>query len=375
MNYTILLFNIVNEMELIMLNNEEKQEIHSNAFTIIENANKLHVINKNRRISEKTRLSYNRIAERLLLINKIMPINAASSKSSYYVYKAAVNSYLLDKISATILLMNKLRAFEAEWLKEVSNLKLYIEFINAVGIDQGKVNLLAYKTVSFNSEWSIKTKEFKPKAISSKSKRLKSLPKNWTEKIFLTALESKSKHILPIATLAITGCRPQELEYGVELKLNDDRSISAKIFGAKTHDGKYGQAFRMFTSKSDSIEFLYLIDQLEQNSGILTVKANAGALCDKVPYLSKKTMPRLKEPVSAYCYRHRFSGDLHKVGLDSEAIAKALGHSNDQSQQKYSKSHRSGATGFSISNIVAATPVNLKNQAKLRNSIHDLAQP
>lgn len=358
-----------------MLQNEDKQEIQGSAFTIIENANKLHLINENRRISEKTRLSYNRIAERLLLIKKVMPINAALTKSSYYVYKAAVNSFLLDKISATILSMNKLRTSEAGWLKEVSNLKLYIEFIHALGIDQGKVNLLAYKTVPFNSEWATKTKGFKPKAISSKSKRLKSLPKNWTEKIFLTALETKSKHILPIAVLAITGCRPQELEHGVELKLNDDLSISAKIFGAKTHGGKYGQAFRMFTSKSDSIEFLYLIDQLEQNSGVLTVKANAGALCDKVSYLSKKAMSRLKEPASAYCYRHRFSGDLHKLGLDSEAIAKALGHSNDQSQQKYSKSHRSGATGFSISNIVAATPVNLKNQARLRIWKNDFAQP
>ncbi|MBE0436270.1 MAG: hypothetical protein IBX56_10760, partial [Methylomicrobium sp.] len=137
------------------------------------------------------------------------------------------------------------------------------------------------------------------------------------------------------------------------------------------YHGKSGRAqkFRTFTYKSESLEFFYLLDQLERHDRNLTVWANAGALCDKVSYLSKKTMPMLKEPASSYCYRHRFSGDLHKLRLNPEQIAKALGHCTDQSQQKYSKSYRSGAVGFSITNIVAATPVNLKNQAKVGRNI------
>ena len=341
----------------------DSQDIINNAFAIIANARKLHIINKDRKISEKTRQTYNRNAERLLLIDKITPIDVARTKSSYYVYKASIISYLLDKISATIPTMDSIRKLSEEnWLDEVSNLRLYIDFIDAIGIDHNKLNLLKHKNGTYNSEWSLKNKEH-IKAKKSKSRRLWSLPKDWAERIFTAALESNSSHTLSLSALMITGCRPQELN-GLELSLNSNGSITAKIIGAKTHDNLYGQSFRTFQIISDTVEFHYLHSELEKHGGSLTIQADAGAICDKVYYLSKKTMPQLKEAASAYCFRHRFSGDLHKLGLDNQTIGKALGHSTTTSQGHYSRSTRTGATGFSISNIDAANPVKVHSQSK-----------
>jgi len=342
-------------------------------FNIIADARKIHIINQSRRISDNTRQYYNKVARRLLIKDKILPIDVASSKNSYYVYKAAILSYLMDTISNTIPKMDFLRKSDhQQWLTELDNLKLYLDFIDAIGLDQNKDNLAKAKNGEYRSEWAIKaeSKQLTPK--KSKSTRLRTLPKDWTQKIFAEAVRTKSTHVLAIATLSITGCRPIETN-GVELILNADESIKVKIKGAKTHGGQYGQEYRMFDVKCETPEHLYLRDELTKNLGKLTIATDPGALCDKVSYLSRKTMPQLKEQASAYCYRHKFSGELHKSKLDTESIAMALGHSNDQSQQHYSRSYRTGTDSFSISNIKTSKNVILKNHNRFisKNTIYN----
>jgi len=46
--------------------------------------------------------------------------------------------------------------------------------------------------------------------------------------------------------LALTGCRPAEIENGITLHLQEDQSIKVRIEGKKTHGGQYGQDFREF---------------------------------------------------------------------------------------------------------------------------------
>lgn len=334
----------------------------SQFYNIIAQARKLHIINQRRKIGENTRLNYKKIAERLIFRDKQLPLSYAKNKSTYYVYKAAIASYVLDEISKTMPTLDTIKKSNlAGWEAEVAHLKQYIEFLLEIGIDQEKQNLNEYKNGNFCSEWTRHGKSDNHGTKKSKARRLKTLPINWTQRLFEHALKSHSKHTIPIAVMAISGCRPQEFSYGVELRLNADQSIHVHIKGAKTHEGLYGQAFRAFDVSNESAELIYLRELLQSHVGRLIVTANPGAVCDKVSYLSRKVMPGLKEPATAYCYRHRFSASLHHAGLDSESIAKALGHCTDQSQQHYSTAYRSGAAGFTIRNIVSAQPINNKN--------------
>jgi integrase len=331
-------------------------------YSIIASARNLHKINRSRKISDATKYQYKRNAERLIFELKKLPIDAAKSKSSYYVYKASVISYLLDKVSETISDLDKLKSTDHQaWLNEVKKLKKCLEIIEVIGIDQEKNNLLAHRNGLFKSSWSCKENAISVKTKKSKSRQLKKLPINWSERILVQAIKSNSSHAMAIALLAISGARPVEVSLGIKLMLNSDGSINVKIRGSKSHEGKYGQSFRSFDINNDSIEIKFLRKQLQPHPEGFVITAEAGALCDSVTYFSRKCMPQLKQPATAYCFRHRFSGSLHHAGLDAELIAQALGHCSDQSQAYYSSSYRSGADGFVIHNIQAARPVNLKN--------------
>jgi integrase len=356
-------------MEFAMINTYEQHQLSiEDGYRIIADARNYHKINQSRDIRNKTRDYYNKVARRLLFSDRVLPVDAAKSKSSYYVYRAAVTSFVMDAISNVLPSMDALRqSNEQNWLDEVGHLKTYVDFLNTIEIDYNKEKLTAFREGTYVSDWSRNQKNSQSKNRKSKSRRLKTLPKDWSEKLFTCAIETKSKHILAIATLAISGCRPVELESTVKLILNTDQTISIEINGAKTHSGKYGQQFRRYDIKSESQEYYYLRDELKKNYGTLTVTAPAGAVCDKVSYLSRKAMPGLKENASAYCFRHRFSGNLHRLGLATYEIAKALGHCSDQSQQNYSKAYKSGANGFSIYNIVSAREVSLKNNMRARS--------
>lgn len=358
-------------MEFTMINTYEQYQLSiEDGYRIIADAKNYHKINQRRDVCNKTREYYNKTAKRLLISDRVLPIDVAKSKSSYYVYRAAVTSFVMDAISNILPNVDALRqSNEQNWLDELGHLKTYVNFLNTIEIDYNKEKLTAFRESTYVSDWSKNQKNSQSKKRKSKSRRLKTLPKNWSVKLFACAIKTKSKHTLAIATLATSGCRPVELEYGVKLTLNTNQTISIEINGAKTHSGKYGQQFRRYDIKSESQEYYYLLDELKNNHGTLTVTAPAGPVCDKVSYLSRKAMPGLKGNASAYCYRHRFSGNLHRLGLSTDEIAKALGHCSDQSQQNYSKAYKSGAEGFSIDNIVSAREVSLKNNMRARSKI------
>jgi hypothetical protein len=334
-------------------------------YRIIAKAREYHKYNISRKVAEKTRQTYNKIAERLIFTDKCLPIDCMVSKSSYYVYKAAFISFLLDKISDAIPGLDKLKNTNIdEWAEETNKLIQYLELINAIGIDVNKSNLNKSISGDYKSLWSKKEQTPNSLTKNSKAKRLKTLPKNWTSRLFQAAIDSNTPFCDVIAVMSITGCRPQEAGYGISLSLCDDGSIEFSINGAKTNGGVYGQEWRSFSVLSDSTEFRYLVDQLKKNNRKMVVKANPGAICDKVTYLSKKSMPQLKSPATAYCYRHRFSGTMHGLGFDTETIAMALGHCTDTSQSYYSSSFRTGDSGFYIFNIKSEKKIKLKAKDK-----------
>ena len=344
--------------------NDNNQNLKAQ-YNIIAKAREHHKYNNLRNVSSKTRQTYNKIAERLIFLDKCLPIDCQVSKSSYYVYKAAFISFLLDKISEIVPGLDNLKKTNIEeWAEDTKKLAQYLELIDAIGIDVNKSNLGKTINGSYDSSWSKKVQVSNSKPKNSKSIRLRTLPKNWASRIFQAAIDSNTSFTDAIALMSITGCRPQEVGFGVSVSLCEDGGIEFLINGAKTKGGVYGQEWRRFSVYSDSAEFRYLVDRLTSSSGRMIVQANTGAICDKVTYLSKKCMPQLKTPATAYCYRHRFSGTLHNLGIDTESISMALGHCTDASQQHYSSAHRTSDGSFLIKNIRSEKKVKLKNSTK-----------
>lgn len=183
---------------------------------------------------------------------------------------------------------------------------------------------------------------FKEKNHSKRS-RLRGLPTNWREQMF-AGLPAVSKYLVVVAVLSATGARPAEFEKGIEVAVVDvvgsSKSLRFKIWGAKTHGGKYGQEERSFTVLVNRPELSYLHERVSAAGGKLVVNAKAGALSDKIRQLSKKVFPNLQKTVSAYVFRHQFSKDQKSSDLSGVEISAAFGHSVDETKSYYSSARR-----------------------------------
>ena len=82
---------------------------------------------------------------------------------------------------------------------------------------------------------------------NSKKASIKKLPDNWRE--VLCATMSKHKHFNAVKILACVGCRPAEIDMGVEV-YRDDEGIHFTVQGAKA-SGKKGQLWREITLPLD----------------------------------------------------------------------------------------------------------------------------
>lgn len=173
----------------------------------------------------------------------------------------------------------------------------------------------------------------------SKRARLKGLPLDWREQLF-AGLGTDSKYRDVVAVLSATGARPAEYARGIEVSVVDSKSLRFRIWGAKTHDGKYGQEQRSFIVSADRKELVYLHQRVSSRGATLRVVAKAGALSDKIQQLSMKVFPTLHKTVSVYVFRHRFSADLKASTLSSCDLSAALGHSTDESKAYYSAARR-----------------------------------
>lgn len=166
----------------------------------------------------------------------------------------------------------------------------------------------------------------------SKRHVLPGLPKDWRMDMWKAAIKS-GKYLDAIAVLSCCGCRPAELEAGVEMKRLPEGILFA-IGGAKTHGGKFGQKKRFILIGIQSPEAVHLAQQLS-GQRVLTVTAKAALLKDSVANLSRKVWPRRKSNVTPYVYRHQFAADMKAGGLGTNQVAQALGHSVEETQRFY----------------------------------------
>ena len=158
---------------------------------------------------------------------------------------------------------------------------------------------------------------------NSKKASIKKLPDNWRE--VLCATMSKHKHFNAVKILACIGCRPAELDMGVQV-FRDEEGIHFDIQGAKV-DGKKGQRMREITLPPDHPVAMTLPDGIYFAHPESLTKA-----------ITRKAIKLGFNGVSAYSFRHQFSSDLKTSGYDKKTIARGMGHQSTATQQIYGNS-------------------------------------
>lgn len=208
------------------------------------------------------------------------------------------------------------------------------------------------EVANFNTssyEFNFNKKKFKKLA-------LKGLPTNWREQII--SYNPNSKYQLALITIALTGCRPCELEKGIKISISDNR-IHFFIEGAKV-DEKKGQPHRTISysliSGNPIIEHL-INGPLSAKEDITVSIEKAVNFSVEVRRISKILWPHHKESITCYCFRHQFSSDMKKSKMGDD-ISRALGHATDKTRKGYG--HASQGRG-PVTDVVVTAPRPIKS--------------
>ncbi len=201
-----------------------------------------------------------------------------------------------------------------------------------------------------------------PAKKRSKRQMLHKLPDDFREKIYDSL--SNSKYRLALLVAALSGCRPQELEYGIKLSLADGR-LNLNISGAKVIEGGVqGQAWREIEYSITNAHPLITaaIEELTRHGAneILVSVASKDAYTAALRRAGRMLWPRMKSEITGYCLRHMFGSDGKAAGLSLEQLAMALGHSVTRTQSLYGQAQISKARGsgmLTLTSVRAASPV------------------
>ncbi len=199
-------------------------------------------------------------------------------------------------------------------------------------------------------------KKKKPVSIKSKQQLVPKLGKNWRAEIF-EAMKPKKQTRRPVsmvlqatAVLWATGCRPSEIEKGVEVSLdNETGNLTLLVTGAKTGKSTNGQMesdrgikFRWITLQRDMTPATELLAELIEKAGkSITVKYDSNGLGNKISDRGFELFN--KKGVSPYCFRHAMGCDLKSCDLmDDVERSQVMGHLSVESLSKYGRRRRGG---------------------------------
>jgi integrase len=240
-----------------------------------------------------------------------------------------------------------------------------------------------------------KVEKVKRKIVAPKSKKhvVPKLPADWREQMWAAAeapgkgraKNGKTPKLREaLAVQWISGCRPSEIEIGVEVskdKMNPG-CLLLKIYGSKVGDvkvqpkGPKGQKVdpgQMTTAPRGIKErYLiidpklnagtkYLIEQLEKSGkNILVVEYDAEGFKSKLNGLGRAVIGKRGKPItdtiSSYCYRHATGSDVKSCDTMADIERSAMmGHRSQASLERYGQRRRGGGAARPVMEI-AVTP-------------------
>lgn len=193
----------------------------------------------------------------------------------------------------------------------------------------------------------------KAKPTTSKRGDLAGLPADWRARLF-TATESSrekpSKLRLAVAILWATGCRPAEIEGGVDVQMHEGQLVitikSAKVGTIDNGEviAQRGLEVRRVYLDPSRTPATALLARLTA-AGPITVQHNKNSLRTRVNELGRLALAKLKNApsISPYTFRHAVGCDLKSCDtLTDEQRAMAMGHLSTESLTRYGRRRRGG---------------------------------
>jgi hypothetical protein len=266
----------------------------------------------------------------------------SGSYDSWYTFKAGVQRYLEDEIAA---LKRQLDRWQRDWNSKGGSVAL-----EADGV--GLVTRADALTAALLQVPSAAPERFKGDGATmrhvknSKSRSIRTVDEDWRERA-AEAMEGNVK--LLFLMQCVTGCRPQELENGVQVRLLRDGTMVTRVKGAKGDDVA-GQPTRCLRLPASEGICLMLARMLVIGKTLDSRRCNLGLVnthATRVSRALEATFPERKgrRKLSSYSIRHQFKADLVEAGWDAQAIAKAMGHSTTRSGTAYGRGSRRGGRG------------------------------
>ena len=187
-------------------------------------------------------------------------------------------------------------------------------------------------------------------------KTLSKLREGWQESVYN---ELSDKWRPAFAVMALTGCRPAELN-GLEIRPTDqDGVLTFRIEGRKVTE-KAGQAWRELTIDVRATSYgRALVKEIGEAGGSVEVKDTAQAVTKAVTRAAQRAgLVRLDQTLPSYACRNAVASQMKAEGRDITEVAGALGHSSDECQKYYGRAsagHKGG--GGKVLKVETARPV------------------
>lgn len=177
----------------------------------------------------------------------------------------------------------------------------------------------------------------------SKRRHLAKFPADWR---YLLANEMKGRpYEAAYLVSMLSGCRPQELESGVEVAMHEDQ-LTLKIKGAKVKGDRQGQETRelAYSLNSELVQRLGEVLNLARGSTCTMEVASKVNWTSALRRAGRKLWPGSHE-VTPYLLRHALASDLKlNPTYDAEDVSALLGHQSGKTASAYGH-WRSGRKG------------------------------
>lgn len=207
----------------------------------------------------------------------------------------------------------------------------------------------------------------KKKPSKSKRETLGRLPADWRARIFaatgtIDKARPPSQARKAVAVLWLTGCRPAELENGVEVQM-DGGQLVITIRSAKVGEIDNGEVvaarglevrrLRLDPTSTPAAELLAGLAA----AGPIVVKHPKKSLRTRVNELGREVLAKMRNPpsVAPYSFRHAMGCDLKSCDtLTDEQRAMVMGHLSTESLTKYGRRRRGGGSASPILDVEAS---------------------
>lgn len=251
-----------------------------------------------------------------------------SSKRTYHRRVAALRHNLRLELEAALRRQDQhQRANDSPaWQQEIEYVASLLELTQLVEASRGKCPLE------------------NPKPRSSKRQALRGLPSDWREQVG-QAMKT-SKYYVAYLAAAVTGCRPDELERGLQVSVANGE-ISFTIEGSKVKELQ-GQPTRSIVYSLDKSHALLdeLVAYVQAHGTEMTIRVPSKVnFTSAIRRVGRLLWPRRQAEITPYCLRHAAANDF-KAAFEREQVSAALGHAVDATASMYGQHQMSRSGGL-----------------------------